>query len=407
MNPELARNKIYKSGYWTKLIELFEDKGIKTNWLHIYIKDRLNPSSKKFTNIIRGFNKNYGELQNHVALTSFLSTKIIIKTLVEWMRLSIKNRHIEKELKRKKIVRFFWPLVKADWHKSINGYTGFDNLLTLNLFEIALSKLPKQIKGIYLQENQGWEFGLIQAWKSRGHLDLIGFPHATVRFWDLRYFFDSRTYINREETNFPSPNYVACNGHYSINAYRKGGYPNVGLVEVESLRYLYLEKIDRKRIKNNDLPIKLLVVGDYVNKSTRFQMEMLESSYLSLSNEIQIIVKPHPNCPIVKTDYSMPFIISNSPLEELMGNCDLGYSSVFTSAAVDLYCFGIPVITAVDPRGLNLSPLLDIKGVRFVSNSNELTNALTNNNYEIETGRNYFTVDSHLPRWKKLLEIKV
>ena len=47
--------------------------------------------------------------------------------------------------------------------------------------------MPRQTRGFYLQENQGWEWGFISAWRNYNHANhLIGFPHTTVIYWDLQ-----------------------------------------------------------------------------------------------------------------------------------------------------------------------------------------------------------------------------
>jgi hypothetical protein len=52
---------------------------------------------------------------------------------------------------------FLWPLIRSDYKSSMLGPVALENLLNLNLFQQALSCLPSQEKGFYLQENQGWE----------------------------------------------------------------------------------------------------------------------------------------------------------------------------------------------------------------------------------------------------------
>ena len=81
-------------------------------------------------------------------------------------------------------------------------------------------------------------------------------------------------------------------------------------------------------------------------------------------------------------------------------------SSPVTSAAVDAYCFGLPVITALDSDALNLSPLRNYDDVCFVSTSEELSgalNSITLRDVEAYEKKEFFNLDSELPRWKELL----
>ncbi len=190
------------------------------------------------------------------------------------------------------------------------------NVLMLNLFEKAFSYLPKQANGVYLQENQGWEFGMIQAWRSKQHGQLIGFPHSTVRFWDLRYFYDPRSYC-KNLLSLPMPNFVAVSGHSAKNEYVGGGYPTDDLIEVEALRYLHLDiVVDKQRRSRLPSPTRpqLLVLGDYLPSDTALQMNLLRGIADKLPN-IELTVKPHPACPIVASDYpGIKFQTSKSTL---------------------------------------------------------------------------------------------
>ena len=96
--------------------------------------------------------------------------------------------------------------------------------------------------------------------------------------------------------------------------------------------------------------------------------------------------------------------LSTRPIEEPMAMSDVVYSSLITSAAIDAYCTGLPVITFLDGSTLNMSPLRDSKSVYFVKNSEDLSSAI--NTIEV-TDLNqkgyYFYLDQGLPRWQKWL----
>ena len=159
--------------------------------------------------------------------------------------------------------RAIWPLFRRDWERSFFGVEAIQNSLTLNLFEKAFADLPKQSIGVYLQENQGWELGMIHSWRDNAHGELIGFPHATVRFWDLRYFFDQRSYC-RSQVALPMPDFVAASGKSVKSIYLESGYPAKDLVEVEALRFLYLDKANNKQLLSTSFAgkrSKILILG--------------------------------------------------------------------------------------------------------------------------------------------------
>jgi surface carbohydrate biosynthesis protein (TIGR04326 family) len=84
-------------------------------------------------------------------------------------------------------------------------HSAVSTLLQYNLMESAINMLPRQDKGIYLQENQAWEMGMIHAWKSAGHGKLVGSIHSTVRYWDLRYFYCTHSYYKKGIEALPMP----------------------------------------------------------------------------------------------------------------------------------------------------------------------------------------------------------
>ena len=409
-----ARAGRYESAYWTKLPDILDEREICSSWLHLYVKNPLAPNAKSAAQLLRSFNANGNGKQVHVFLDSFLTIKTVIFAFRDYLRI---RRLILKDFS--KISQFkikqnqsmesvLWPLFKKDWIRSFFGDEAIKNLLNLRLFEKAFSGLPTQSSGVYLQENQGWEFGMIHAWRFNSHGSLIGFPHATVRFWDLRYFFDQRT-LCKKQVALPMPDLVAVSGDSVKDAYLEGGYPAECLVRVEALRYLYLEKIDEKEIVSKSFsgkPSKILILGDYLASNTLLQMKLLREIAADLSN-IELMVKSHPICPIVVADYpELKLQLLDQPLSDLLRHFDIAYTSSVTSAAVDAYSAGLRVISVLGPTTLNLSPLRGVAGVEFVSSSEMLRDALLetpSRSVDAHERIHYFNVDSSLPRWQALL----
>jgi surface carbohydrate biosynthesis protein (TIGR04326 family) len=120
-----------------------------------------------------------------------------------------------------------------------------------------------------------------------------------------------------------------------------------------------------------------------------------------------IIVKPHPACLIESAAYpSLSMTVTMEPIAKLLADCDVAYSSAVTSAAVDAYCAGVPVVSVLDPNTLNLSPLRGCAGALFASTPEELATALmlAVSRPSLPSSQvDFFTTDPQLPRWKKLL----
>lgn len=409
--PEAAKTGRYESRYWTQLPEVLLNEGGKTNWLHLYVKDELLPDAHKAANLIRHFNDDGRGAQNHVTLDSFLGVRVVLIALKGWVRLVWRGRRLQPLMSSAAQEALdLWPLFVEDWRKSMGGVTAFSNVLYLSLFEAALRCLPRQQTGVYLQENQGWEFSLIHAWKASDQGKLIGAPHSSVRFWDLRYFFDPRSYIRRGNNLLPLPDQIALNGQAAKDAYLAGSYPAADLVQVEALRYLYLTDIHTRQIasaSSSKNGLRILVLGDYLESQTRLQMNLLAQAASSLPRGTIVTVKPHPACPIRAEDYpDLPLMITMVSLAYLLTECDVAYTSPITSAAVDAYCAGLPVISALDPTTLNMSPLRGYGGVLYVSTPDDLIHALhtalTPPGADV-TRADIFTVDEELPRWRQLL----
>jgi surface carbohydrate biosynthesis protein (TIGR04326 family) len=258
----------------------------------------------------------------------------------------------------------------------MSGNVAISNLLYLSLFESAMSTLPCQENGVYLQENQGWEFGFVHAWKTYSYKDsLIGLPHSTVRFWDLRYYFDARLYDFSNMENIPIPNLIGVNGPVAKKMYLDVGWDKNRLVELEALRYLHLNDAESFRNVNSEGYKKntLLILGDIDKSNTKRQIELLTNALQYIDEEVNYIIKPHPVCPILPDDYQgINYKVTNSPISELVDRCFLAYTSCTTSSSVDLYCYGIPVVTCLDVNSLNQSPLRHFKGVLFTNSAQEL-----------------------------------
>ncbi len=408
---EAAKEGRYESHYWGSLPEVLRCDGCKSNWLHLYVKDALLPDAKKAAGIIQSLNNAGQGKEIHVTVDSFLSVRILRQVLSDWVNLAWKGRRLNGLVATTTQAPLdLWPLFAEDWRESTFGATAMGNVLHCNLLEAALKALPKQQIGCYLQENQGWEFALIQQWKLANQGRLVGVPHSSVRFWDLRYFFDSRSYSQNKFESMPLPDQVAVNGQSATDAYLKGGYPADNLVQVEALRYLYLENANARPVSDSAARrqgLRLLVLGDYLATKTRIQMSLLAQAAASLPAGMVITVKPHPACPIHVEDYpELHLTVVMEPLTKLLNECDVAYTSAVTSAALDAHCSGVPVVSVMDPTTLNMSPLRGYAGTFYASTPDELIRALQaiiSAQLAAPTQAAVFTLNRALPLWRRLL----
>jgi surface carbohydrate biosynthesis protein (TIGR04326 family) len=104
---------------------------------------------------------------------------------------------------------------------------------------------------------------------------------------------------------------------------------------------------------------------------------------------------------------SLQLRIVGDPLPKIMQDADIAYAGNTTSAAVDAYLAGLPVVVMLDETELNYSPLRGKTGVRFVTTPRELAQALEEaprtNRDSVSASNDFFFLDPELPRWRRLL----
>ncbi|MBW0434132.1 carbohydrate biosynthesis protein [Leptospira yasudae] len=416
LNADKKKDGRFGSNYWTRLVDILRQTNATTFWSHIFIPHSEIPNSEKAVYTLAKFNLQENEI--HSFLEGLIDPGIVLKTLLDYIRINLVRLSIFsfKGRCRTEILDFdLWPILKNDYLNSLSGPIAVQNLFFLNLIEAKVKNISgKNNVAFYLQENQAWEMALLHVWKRNQKGPIFGVPHATIRFWDLRYFSDSRNYVFRENNCRPLPDQVALNGPAAVEEYQNGNYPKEQIQKVEALRYLGLShrelskrNIDRKNITKT----KVLILTDYLPEATILQMQMLlkASTALSISVAYEFKIKSHPAYRVHPEDYTMLHLTEGTDsIADLLLDADIAYTSGITSAAVDAYCSGVPVISTLDGRALNMSPLLGKEGVVFVSNADELAKALETVTFVLgkEKEEPMFYIDQDLPRWKKLLRLE-
>lgn len=409
--PEAAADGRFASRYWAGVPDVIAKLGFSGNWLHHYFPDEAVPTPRIALEWAERFNRNRAD-QFHSFVDAYLSPRVVWRVLRRWLaliRLSSRLRGIEHACRPHGSQMSLWPLMRSQWYASMRGAAAIDNLLFVELFDAALRDLPHQSKGLYLCENQPWERALIHAWRKYGHGQLIAAAvHVSIRFWDLRYYVDQRTLHSSEPHGLPQPDLMALNGKAAIDACLSGGWPGGAMVECEALRYGDLPHRTKDSPENReDGAVKVLLLGDYLPVSTVNMLRLLEASAPQLTGRVRYTIKPHPNFPIVTSDYpSLHLDVATGSLSTLVPRFDMALASNMTSAALDFYFAGVPVVIALDATDLNMSPLRGAPDVRFVSTPAELIAALqapTTRGAGNRSRDEFFFIDPVLPRWERLL----
>jgi surface carbohydrate biosynthesis protein (TIGR04326 family) len=400
---------VFSSHYWTSLIALLHEKNMKVNWLHHFVKHHAVPTASKAEALLSAFNTKAKGWELHDCFDAGITPRILGLACRDYIKLRwmhVRLRGVRYHFKLENSSLDLWPIFRKDWQVSMTGSSALINCVQLNLYEARCKQLPYQKLGFYLQENQPWEMAFIYAWRLAGHGKLVGVSHSTVRYWDLRYFYDPRCYVEKSRFQLPRPDQIAVNGPVAKAMYLKGGYLEEQLFEVEALRYLNLIQS-----KNNALcfktSIRILICTDYLSDISRTMLSWLTETADELSSYCVFKVKPHPHYMIDVKDYpTLSLSLMDAPLSELLHDCDLVFTSNITSAAVDAYTCGLPVIQVLDGAMFNLSPLRGLDNLFYASNSSEflmaLRKALNSKPVSVEP---YFCLDKALPRWEQLLDV--
>lgn len=404
----LLTNK-FISNYWTTLVDKLSEWKVRTNWLHAFYRHPAIPTPDRAEHQIQCFNMSANGQQFHMLIETNLTFRMLFNALRDYFAVNgTFNRLSGIDAYRPAGSALnLWPLQAREWRDSLCGKEAISNCMRLALFEDAMNRIPTQKLGVYILENQPWEMALIYAWKAAGHKTLIGTPHTAVRYWDLRYHYDSRSYVNNKRNRLPMPDILAVNGPAAHAAMLASGYPGAHIRHVEALRFLNLSKpasdIEHKNSLRTELHV--LVCADFLAATSRLMLSWLEIATRSLPDETIYVFKPHPayllnprECRVINMK------ISEAPLAHLLADCDVVFASNSTSAAVDAYCAGLPIIQMLDANSINLSPLRGFKGVTYVTDPTQLSNALRiakNNNLDARTP--YFYLDNELPGWRNLL----
>lgn len=403
----------FRSQYWTELVCYLEKNDIQVNWMHIWLKSYTSYSINlrdAFHNF-KLFRSNYPNSFHHIINGNF-PLKLLLKVANEFLLLPnlislIKNLSFKENFGELDYNFAYISMFKKDLYSS----QGMLNIINFNHYDFLLSVLPHQKVGFYLQENNAWEIAFLHAWKKYNHGKIIGVAHATIRFWDLRYFsydFDFSLNIFK-----PTPDIIAVNSNFSKNSlipYTKG---SIQIIELEALRYLYLNTQRKlpivKQLKSKPI---LLILGDYDAINTENLLNLISLININTLHKFEILFKSHPGSEYqLKFDFKrFKFKIVNNPISELLIYSNIVCSTNSTSASVEAFCFGLDILIYNSYNNFNMSPLKDVDGVVFFENSKTLETLLINffqNFPQISSKdrlyKDYFYINTDLSNWKKIL----
>lgn len=404
---EAAGAGTYRSRFWSNLPELLEEQFDKLIWNHTREIGDSSTSRKSAEKLLSTLNVH--PVSSHKLFESKISLQIFWRVVRDYCRLyksGISETKTKTMFTPSNSDLPLWPLFRTEWIDSLRGSTAIRHLILLHTIREMVGQMPRQLVGIYLLENQPWELALTNAWKRAGHGTLIGMPQAAPKYWEVRQFVDSRSRTDLRLSKFPQPDLIASTSLRGRQMLLSSGVSQDQVIDVEALSYQYLINLQKSKDSSEKFSTAnptVTVLGDFSVDETRQLLDIC--SPVLAQNGHPAIFKAHPTSPLNKSEiakYGITEFVGD--LGALLTSSRLVITTSFTSAAVDAYCLGIPLLLFFNGKDLNMSPLRDEPGVRFFHDSISLQALLEQaTGLETSSSRDFFNLDLNLHRWRQSL----
>jgi surface carbohydrate biosynthesis protein (TIGR04326 family) len=389
----------FYSHYWGALHSVLTEQKLKVTWVLLY-EPSSQCSSREALEFVEKFNKAYEGQQRFILLGQTMTIKSWLKLLCEYACLLPRTYFQRKFIKN--------IIFREAWCSSLYGPALMSNLIWNKKFAQLFSSIEGLGKCFYIMEGQAWEKFLLYHWRHSQYGDVFAYAHNVIRPFDFRYFESVGLDLSSQKNYFPDKFLLTGDGpEQALLTFNKelANY----VLKVESLRYSYLTKLKKSPPKKAAKKKVLLCATDYGKKATLEQLTVLSEAMLAepeLFSAYRLIIKSHPYLPVEnfleQFNFTQSVEITDSPLVELLPQTDFFFASNSTTAVLEAAACDIPFAIAVSASSLNLSPLLDDKRVCWAASGMELVAAIQAG-YISKEAANYFSLDSQLMAWRKLL----
>jgi surface carbohydrate biosynthesis protein (TIGR04326 family) len=419
VDTNAARNGVFKNKYALALQEKLKENQIPVIWLLMPVPF----DGYDFDETLR-LAKTFADNGEHLfILDEFLTLKGAFKGLLLWLRQIGLGWYLYHHLKNTCLIaepvsRESAQIIKQLWNDSFCGSIAIGNILYCVIYKQVFKKIKHISSCIYYCEMQSWEKALNAA-KNQINREIrtIGFQHSSISRNILSYFHDKTDTIRTgKSSDLPLPDVLACNGDYPLSILSESGYS--GLTPVESIRYIYLEKILSKKIRQRAGKPILLVATAYDRKETRALISMVYSAFPD-TTQFDIVLKGHPSMPIEETVKELGIDVKKSGYIICNDNIDVCLEKAWamlvstSTVSIEALTFGCEVILPVFADTMLINSLADCdKYYHSVSSAIDLREIMEKiaNGYtrcRIDDYRHfvkgYWHIDSALPRWAELL----
>ena len=404
-----------RPGYWTVLPELLRGRDVALSWLHVYVPAPSTPTTGDAVQLAQQLE--IVDNEPHTVVQASAPLRVRFGAIRDYLRVRRMRRFLCRPERRPLLMGLdVWRLLVDRTTNSFLGSEAMDNCLWLRYFDHHLSRIPRQDVGIYLQENQPWEFALLEAWRSNGHGTIVGVQHTTVRYWDLRYV-KQATPGGLGPSAMPRPDVSLLNGPAASRALQKAEPLGGRVTEVEALRFLApgdpheVTPIAREATGSPRLLVVAEYDPDYARDMARLVDEVLEWAGQK-GEQIDVVWRPHPAAP--DTGVGLPQVVrvdADTPLGTLMSECDIALLGDFSSALVDARILGVSSAVLPPARTLSTAPLGDQERGDVTTDPGALLDRLleaarrrpTHDTVSASAGA-LFHRDPRLPRWQRELD---
>ena len=395
----------FVSGFWGQLLKSNRLSTSRFAFIHNFVKSSSTPTREAANEHLAKFNRNRTQ-DHHFLLGSRIGPRTAFIVVIFYLNLvgaRFQIRSISSRFTPNGSSMDLWPLFRSEWLDSLSGSTAMRHSILICDLKLAAENIPSCKQIVYLMENQPWEMAFLQIFRSRRREILVGYPHSTIRYWDLRYWTATHKLDGHMLSLAPTPHHVAANGPMTRFALESSGFRFQRIRNVEALACLYLGESDA--FAAGDGTQRLLVLGDFFTGQNTALLNMFSQVDLDLRSKFVKVFKPHPSCRVdelLLTELDMK--TDSRPLSDLLPECDVVISTNGTSAAAEAHQFGVRVITILNGDTPNYSPLRDVPNACFVASRQDLQEALAAASISsIIARKEYFSVDSSLTGWKELL----
>ena len=425
--PYLDRHALdkgsYQNTYALPLQKKINDLGQKINWICMIVPVNhwtFRESVKQASVLANSGEPIY-------FLFEFGSIRALTLSVVRWILQTIKMVFITPPLEENIWSKGFetpevGPMVQSLWRKSFAGWVGLEGLLYFGMFEEVVRKFPEVIRCIYFSEMHAWEKALNGAKRSVGwSAETLGFQHAAISKNHYFYHVSPEEVLSRGlSTDMPLPNVMAANGKISFEYLSRSRFP--GLVKLEAVRHLSLEKIlQEPSIEKSDPPV-LLVIGSYSLQESRSLFNFTVAAWKD-SPPCRVWFKPHPSMGEKQVfhlfNVSWPankWEVRFDDVGDLLRQSSIVVSGE-SSVTINALAYGCEVIAPVLNDVAFMSPLGGHESYyEKIYNPEDLretvTRLLKRTDRENRCGRarsfvaSYWDTDPSLPQWEKILQTR-